>query len=613
MDVAVRETEVRIIKQPDDHDRASLNRGCLEMQSDERHILTHKFELLVYIPPTYSPQATNKPWGPAPGRSCRCESFLLPKVDNAALISEWNALFSLRAPSIRTLNRGLAPFVQAPLGLARFAPSRPSPNVWPRSQVGDEFGLLFRSHSGARHLFSFSSVWNTGTYTDTMQGVSLIQSRFAIALLSAVVIIQLFLLLGNRDAIIPERAWPGSHPRKQTDTSSSPPSTNTTSPPPPPSSPWTFNSTRDARNPALTYEQCTVAFPKLYHEIERSATYWKHTRNHSISAKDVNITWTGKGGLRVLIYENELRILETRDIHHFRDGHDARRVIFVLSQIHRALLGATARGEQIPNIEFAIAVNDYAHLPDERGDSHTVWTFDRRIASEKDERMWLMPDFNFWAWKPTGSAYEDARRRAMTHDSAVKDKIPKIVWRGNRHINPEVRKALIETGKGKEWADVEGGWLDIADFCRYLFAVYTEGHSWSGRLKYLLNCDTVAIVHELEFTTSFYHLLNPSGPDQNYIQVKRDWSDLEEKVKYHLERPEHTQRIIQNSIKTFRERYTTPAAEACYWRRMFRAYREVAFEPDAFEEKTINTFGSTETVRHLRGTPYELFIGIDRP
>lgn len=423
-----------------------------------------------------------------------------------------------------------------------------------------------------------------------MQALSLIQSRFVVILLSIIVVLQLFWIFDNQYAIAPH--WASS------------------SAPTPTASSWTFDTTRDAHNHALTYDQCTTAFPKLYYEIERSVAYWK-TRNHQINENDVNISWTGKGGIRALIYENELRIVQTQDTHHFQDHHDARRVIFVLSQIHRALLGATAVGEKVPTIEFSIAVNDHANLPSEEEDTHAVWTFDRKIGSKKDERMWLMPDFNFWAWNPVGNAFNDARRRAMSHDATVEGKIQKIVWRGNRKINPELRKSLIATGSGKDWADVDGDWLDIDDFCRYLFGVYTEGHSWSGRLKYLLNCDTIAIVHELQFTTSYAHLLVASGPNQNHISVKRDWSDLEEKVKYYLERPEESRNIIQNSIETFRERYTTPAAEACYWRHMFRAYREVAFEPDAFTSKAIDSFGQTETVRHLRGTPYELFIGTD--
>lgn len=57
--------------------------------------------------------------------------------------------------------------------------------------------------------------------------------------------------------------------------------------------------------------------------------------------------------------------------------------------------------------------------------------------------------------------------------------------------------------------------------------VHAEGRSWSGRLKYILNCDSVAIIHDLEWAAWYYHLLAPSGPEKNHIPVRRDHSDLE--------------------------------------------------------------------------------------
>ncbi|PPJ61030.1 hypothetical protein CBER1_01987 [Cercospora berteroae] len=458
-----------------------------------------------------------------------------------------------------------------------------------------------------------------------MQATSLLQSRSLIVLLSVFIVLQLFLIFGNRDAVLPKWRSHSSTSTQQTEGSSDNPNgpysdieqdtksiqpTSQSAPSPPVTQTWSFNSTGDARNHALSRSECSLAFPHLYHELDRSVKHWQ-SRDHKISPEDTNVSWTGKGGLRALIYENELRIVETRDTHHYKDRHDARRVIFTLSQIHRALLGATARGETIPNIEFAIAVNDHVELPDDEDDTHTAWTFDRRISRPKDERMWLMPDFNFWAWNPIHNAYQDARRRAASHDSPIEQKIPRVVWRGNRHINPELRGALLQTGKGQSWADLDGGWLDIDDFCRYLFAAYTEGHSWSGRMKYMLSCDNVAVVHELEFVAFYHHLLKAEGPEQNIVSVKRDWSDLEEKVQHLLGHPEETRRIIENSTQMFRERYLTPAAEACYWRELFRKYREVAYEPEPFETKVVKRQGQKVEVKRLKGIPYELFIGTD--
>ena len=59
---------------------------------------------------------------------------------------------------------------------------------------------------------------------------------------------------------------------------------------------------------------------------------------------------------------------------------------------------------------------------------------------------------------------------------------------------------------------------------------------------------------------------------------------------------EETKQIIANSVQLFRERYVTPAAEACYWRELFKRYREVSYEPEAFATKTTEKFGKKEEV-----------------
>lgn len=66
-----------------------------------------------------------------------------------------------------------------------------------------------------------------------------------------------------------------------------------------------------------------------------------------------------------------------------------------------------------------------------------------------------------------------------------------------------------------------------------------------------------------------------SGPYQNYVEVERDFSDLSEKIQPLVDDTNAARRIAENSARTFRERYLTPAAEACYWRALFDGYSNV--------------------------------------
>ena len=96
-----------------------------------------------------------------------------------------------------------------------------------------------------------------------------------------------------------------------------------------------------------------------------------------------------------------------------------------------------------------------------------------------------MPPFGLWSWPLTrlGTADEILSRIDQVEaEMSWDEKISKVVWRGTPHFNPlgnpRLRQNLLETVKGKEWADVEGTkdgkWLRMEDFCRYKYIVYTE-------------------------------------------------------------------------------------------------------------------------------------------
>jgi len=64
------------------------------------------------------------------------------------------------------------------------------------------------------------------------------------------------------------------------------------------------------------------------------------------------------------------------------------------------------------------------------------------------------------------------------------EKIDQAVWRGTAWFNPiwdiGLRPKLLDTTKGKEWADVEiwkeggGNTIPVDGFCRYKYIIYAE-------------------------------------------------------------------------------------------------------------------------------------------
>lgn len=127
------------------------------------------------------------------------------------------------------------------------------------------------------------------------------------------------------------------------------------------------------------------------------------------------------------------------------------------------------------------------------------------------------------------------------------------------------------------------------------------GRSYSGSLKYRQACRSVVLAHKLQFIQHYHYLLVPSGPQQNYVEVERDFSDLPSRMNHLLQNPRAAERIADNNVRTFRERYLTPAAEACYWRALWDGYKQVSNATDS-----LSRMGRPAVERGLRFESFSL-------
>lgn len=64
-----------------------------------------------------------------------------------------------------------------------------------------------------------------------------------------------------------------------------------------------WNYTRDAKNTKLSNEQCEVAFPQLYEEIDRAAGL---RRKKPITLKELDEVPIANGYIRAMIFNNEV-------------------------------------------------------------------------------------------------------------------------------------------------------------------------------------------------------------------------------------------------------------------------------------------------------------------
>ncbi|KAL4874284.1 glycosyl transferase family 90-domain-containing protein [Aspergillus karnatakaensis] len=386
---------------------------------------------------------------------------------------------------------------------------------------------------------------------------------------------------------------------------------------------WEFDYARDGHNAGLSREQCTAAFPGLFEDISRATAYWRD-RENDIETLDLDTIPLNPGMARARIANGELYVLATNS----RTEDHRRKILAALSSMHRALVTAPPQSNSQPesgseiDITFLFSISD--KLPDiTTHPSHTtspLWTLSRKTS---EQAVWLMPDFGFWSWDHAHTEigpFDAVVADAMEYDRIPwGKKIPKLVWRGKPSFAPKLRRALLDSTQGKGWADVRGvDWhgdgsdngegnvnvngnvLGLGEHCRYMFIAHVEGRSYSASLKYRQSCNSVLITHELQYIQHHHYLLISSGPEQNHVQVSRDFSDLEPMVLALLADPAEAQRIAENSVRTFRERYLTRAAEACYWRSLWEAYSK------AFNESWSVTGSGGD--RKVKGMRYESFV-----
>lgn len=384
--------------------------------------------------------------------------------------------------------------------------------------------------------------------------------------------------------------------------------------------PWEFKKRRDARNFALTEHQCLIAFPELYKEVDRVVDY-RRTKAGNVTLEELDVGWRGDGIVRAMIHDNQLYII---DAHGVWDHNHRPRSIATLHALNRAVM---ASQEKLPTIEFTLTDHDSALIQEDG--NHTTWAYARL---EKQESLWLMPDFGFWGWPDVGlRSYGELQANLDADEDTYIDKVPKLVWRGSMAVGSghDAREGLLKHAAGQQWSDVqvldwsnktniEEKLLTMEDHCQYMFTAQTEGNTYSGRLKYLLNCHSALLSHKLRWIEHYHHLLRSSGPEQNFIELKRDFSDLPKTMK-RLLKPmnmvEEAGRVAANAHRTFRDRYLTPAAEACYWRALIRGWASVqGYEPQVWVEgEAVEDWrGGERSKRKMRGAPFESYVVMEQ-
>ncbi|TPX18421.1 uncharacterized protein E0L32_011662 [Thyridium curvatum] len=409
---------------------------------------------------------------------------------------------------------------------------------------------------------------------------------------------------------------------------------------------WSYR--RDADNLGMTSAQCQAAFPGLFDEITRARS---NNDMFHIIQDELDAIRIANGRIRASILEGKLHIIQAS----LNNLEERARALAILGSIHDAVISAPT---PVPDIEFVISVN--RHVEDI---TQPIWTPDRM---KDDIKVWLMPETamivqDSYASPETGKArnaapgdYQVGFRDSLVADIeniestlsfADKTKQLRGIWiDDDGHQEPARQKALVRVAEGQTWEDAHrnasGSSSDpasssVAELCRYSFLAHDSSYNTALTDGALL-CDSVIVTTRPTWITIYHGLMyanqaryhshdreHPAVADwesgggagiQNVVVAADDWGDLQVKMRGLLRLPGVAGRIAANNRQTFRERYLTAAAGACYWREMIHAYGAVSFRPAAWidGDGSATTTGAGEAAgtqgQRRRGLHWENYV-----
>ncbi|KAM0834500.1 hypothetical protein ACQ4PT_063576 [Festuca glaucescens] len=181
------------------------------------------------------------------------------------------------------------------------------------------------------------------------------------------------------------------------------------------------------------------------------------------------------------------------------------------------------------------------------------------------------PDWSLWGWPELNIKPWDALRREINEGNAALHwtrRTPYAFWKGNPTVGT-VRWELLKCNVSRErdwnariyaqdWTEqVRDGFResDLAKQCTHRYKIYVEGRGWSVSEKYILACDSVALVVRPRFHDFFSRGLLPL---RHYwpVRDRGQCRSIEFAVDWGNSHPDKAQEIGGNASKFVQEELT---------------------------------------------------------
>ncbi|XVF33359.1 hypothetical protein REPUB_Repub17cG0161700 [Reevesia pubescens] len=147
----------------------------------------------------------------------------------------------------------------------------------------------------------------------------------------------------------------------------------------------------------------------------------------------------------------------------------------------------------------------------------------------------VFPDWTFWGWAEIDiMPWEEKLKAIKKGNERIKweDRVPYAYWKGNPFV-AEDRKDLLNCNLSDEYdwnvrlysqdwqKEANEGFKNskLEDQCTYRYKIYIEGATWSVSEKYILACDSMALIVEPKYFDFFSRSMVPL---QHYWPIRRN-------------------------------------------------------------------------------------------
>lgn len=141
------------------------------------------------------------------------------------------------------------------------------------------------------------------------------------------------------------------------------------------------------------------------------------------------------------------------------------------------------------------------------------------------------------------------------------DKLDKAIFRGAVYQPQRIRfmetffgNPLVDCGDTghsvlrKEWRCSP---ISLYDHLAYKFIVALEGNDVASNLKWIMSSNSVAVMPKPRFETWFME--GRLIPNYHYVEIRDDYTDLAEKIKYYSQHPNEAEDITQHANEWCRQ------------------------------------------------------------